>query len=112
MGLGVEGAGLRRLPAADACGPAAHREPAALHDPVRRSIIIVGGIKTVGSGGGGYGELNLMVANNSGLYEGSTISTVAIAIIPLILWFTKYGTIFPPDWKVKVFAGRWSSPAC
>ncbi|WP_213980545.1 putative O-glycosylation ligase, exosortase A system-associated [Sphingomonas sp. dw_22] len=67
------------------------------------SIIIVGGIKTILSGGG-YGELNLMVANNSGLYEGSTISMVAIAIIPLILWFTRYGTIFPPDWKVKSFA--------
>lgn len=67
------------------------------------SIIIVGGIKTVASGGGGYGQLDLMVANNSGLYEGSTISTVAIAIIPLILWFTKYGTVFPPDWRVKAF---------
>ena len=66
------------------------------------SIIIVGGIKTLGSGGG-YGELNLMVANNSGLYEGSTISTVAIAIIPLILWFSRFGTVFPPDWKVKAF---------
>ena len=67
------------------------------------SIIIIGGIKTIASGGGGYGTLNLMVSNNSGLYEGSTISTVAVAIIPLILWFTKFGTIFPPDWKVKVF---------
>jgi probable O-glycosylation ligase (exosortase A-associated) len=66
------------------------------------SIIIVGGIKTLASGGG-YGELNLMVTNNSGLYEGSTISTVAVAIIPLILWFTKFGTIFKPDWKVKLF---------
>ncbi|WP_404368058.1 putative O-glycosylation ligase, exosortase A system-associated [Sphingomonas sp. MMS24-J45] len=67
------------------------------------SIIIVGGIKTIASGGGGYGTLNLMVSNNSGLYEGSTISTVAVAIIPLILWFTRFGTIFPPDWKVKLF---------
>lgn len=67
------------------------------------SIIIVGGIKTLGSGGG-YGELNLMVTNNSGLYEGSTISTVAIAIIPLIVWFTRHGTIFAPDWKVKAFS--------
>jgi probable O-glycosylation ligase (exosortase A-associated) len=67
------------------------------------SIIIVGGIKTIASGGGGYGSLNLMVDNNSGLYEGSTISTVAIAVIPLILWFSRHGTIFPPDWKVKVF---------
>jgi probable O-glycosylation ligase (exosortase A-associated) len=66
------------------------------------SIIIVGGIKTVFSGGG-YGQLNLMITNNSGLYEGSTISTVAICIIPLILWFAKHGTVFGTDWKVKVF---------
>lgn len=66
------------------------------------SIIIVGGIKTA-AGGGGYGELNLMIDNNSGLYEGSTISTVAVCIIPIILWFTKHGTLFKPDWKVKTF---------
>jgi probable O-glycosylation ligase (exosortase A-associated) len=66
------------------------------------SIIIVGGIKTA-AGGGGYGSLDLMVTNNSGLYEGSTISTVAIAIIPTILWLGKYGTIFKRDWKVKLF---------
>jgi len=66
------------------------------------SIIIVGGIKTLASGGG-YGELNLMVSNNSGLYEGSTISTVAVAIIPIILWFARHGTIVKPDWKVKGF---------
>jgi putative inorganic carbon (hco3(-)) transporter len=68
------------------------------------SIIIVGGIKTMGSGGG-YGQLNLMIDTNSGLYEGSTISTVAIAIIPVILWLAKFGTIFPPDWRVRTFAG-------
>jgi probable O-glycosylation ligase (exosortase A-associated) len=67
------------------------------------SIIIVGGIKTIVSGGG-YGALNLMVSNNSGLYEGSIISTVAIAIIPLILWLVKSGTIYPADWRVKAFA--------
>ena len=66
------------------------------------SIIIVGGIKTA-AGGGGYGSLDLMVTNNSGLYEGSTISTVAIAIIPTILWLSKHGTIFKRDWKVKLF---------
>src|SRR3546814_13315985 len=54
------------------------------------SIIITGGIKTMLSGGG-YGVLNLIVAENNGLYEGSTISTVAIAIIPLILWLTRIG---------------------
>ena len=67
------------------------------------TIIIVGGIKTL-AGGGGYGQLDLMVNNNSGLYEGSTISAVAIAIIPVILWFTRHGTLYPTDWRVKGFA--------
>lgn len=67
------------------------------------TIIVGGGIKTVMSGGG-YGELNLMVENNSGLYEGSTISMVAIAIIPLIFWLARHGTIFPPDWRVRIYA--------
>ena len=66
------------------------------------TIIINGGLKTALSGGG-YGVLNLMVDNNSGLYEGSIISCVAISLIPLILWLAKHGTIFPPDWKVKAF---------
>ena len=67
------------------------------------AIIIVGGIKTLLSGGG-YGALNLMVDNNSGLYEGSTISTVAIALVPLIVWAARHGTVFPADWRVKLFA--------
>jgi probable O-glycosylation ligase (exosortase A-associated) len=67
------------------------------------SIIIVGGIKTLVSGGG-YGALNLMVSNNSGLYEGSIISCVAVAIVPLILWLVKFGSIYPVDWRVKAFA--------
>ena len=66
------------------------------------AIIIVGGIKTV-AGGGGYGELNLIITSNSGLYEGSTISTIAIAIIPAILWVAKFGTIFPDDWRRRLF---------
>jgi probable O-glycosylation ligase (exosortase A-associated) len=67
------------------------------------SIILTGGLKTA-TGGGGYGSLNLMVDNNSGLYEGSIISTVAIAIIPLIVYLARFGTIFPPDWRVRIFA--------
>jgi probable O-glycosylation ligase (exosortase A-associated) len=67
------------------------------------AIIIVGGLKTVASGGG-YGVLNLMVTNNSNLYESSTISTIAVALIPIILWLTRFGTVFPPDWRVKGFA--------
>ncbi|MBK8629762.1 MAG: putative O-glycosylation ligase, exosortase A system-associated [Sphingomonadales bacterium] len=66
------------------------------------TIIIVGGIKTLASGGG-YGVLNLMVTNNTGLYESSIISTVAIAIIPLILFLRKHGTIYPTDWRVSIF---------
>ena len=67
------------------------------------SIIITGGIKTALSGGG-YGSLRFFVNDNTGLYEGSIISCVAIAIIPLIGWLSKHGTIFPSDWRVKLFA--------
>ncbi|TVV75359.1 putative O-glycosylation ligase, exosortase A system-associated [Sphingomonas solaris] len=67
------------------------------------SIVVVGGVKTLASGGG-YGALNLMVANNSGLYEGSIISTFAVAVIPLILFLAKYGTVFPADWRVRGYA--------
>jgi probable O-glycosylation ligase (exosortase A-associated) len=67
------------------------------------SIIIVGGIKTLASGGG-YGVLNLMVSQNNGLYEGSTIAVVSVAIVPIILWLARYGTIYAPDWRVRVFA--------
>ncbi|WP_271079252.1 putative O-glycosylation ligase, exosortase A system-associated [Aurantiacibacter sp. MUD61] len=57
------------------------------------TIIIPAGIKTVFSGGGGYGTLASLVQENSGLYEGSTLSTVAITMIPLILWVARYSTI-------------------
>ncbi len=67
------------------------------------AIVIVGGIKTLASGGG-YGALNLMVDNNTGLYEGSTISAVAITIIPVILWLSRFGTVYPRDWRVRLFA--------
>lgn len=66
------------------------------------SIIIDGGIKTLITGGG-YSELRLFVANNTGLYEGSIISCVAIAIIPIIVWLMRHGTVFAPDWRVKTF---------
>jgi len=67
------------------------------------SIIITGGIKTALSGGG-YGSLYLLTDSNSGLYEGSTISAIAVGLIPLILYFANHGTIFPPDRKTKIFA--------
>ena len=66
-------------------------------------ITIDGAIKTL-TGGGGYGELKLLVDDNTGLYEGSIISTVAICIIPLAFWLASYGTIFRPSWLVRLFA--------
>lgn len=66
------------------------------------TIVINGGIKTV-LGGGGYGVLSLLVRENAGLYEGSILSTAAIATIPLALWLARHGTIFKPDWRVHAF---------
>ena len=67
------------------------------------AIIISGGIKSA-FGGGGYGMLKFFVNDNSGLYEGSTLSTVAIAIIPLIVWLARHGTVFPKGKLVTLFA--------
>ena len=67
------------------------------------TIVIGTGLKTV-LGGGGYGNLKFFVQDNSGIYESSTLATVAIALIPLVAWFTRYGTIFRPHWTVSVFA--------
>ena len=67
------------------------------------AIIISAGIKTVLSGGG-YGALQSFVPVNIGLYESSTLAMAAIAIIPLIVWLARFGTIFPPGWMVKIFA--------
>lgn len=66
------------------------------------AIVIGAGIKTV-LGGSGYGSFAMMVDNNSGIYEDSTLSTAAIMMIPVILYFTRYGTVFPPDWRVSAF---------
>ena len=66
------------------------------------TIVINGGIKTA-LGGGGYGTLSLLVRENAGLYEGSILSTAAIATIPLALWLARHGTIFKPDWRVYGF---------
>jgi putative inorganic carbon (HCO3(-)) transporter len=67
------------------------------------ALIVTGGIKTA-AGGGGYGSLVILIDDNSGLFEGSIISCVAITIIPLILWLAKHGTIFKPDWRVNIYA--------
>ena len=67
------------------------------------TLIVTGGIKTA-AGGGGYGSLVILIDDNSGLFEGSIISCVAITIIPLILWLAKHGTVFKSDWKVRAYA--------
>ncbi|MDN3646726.1 DUF5935 domain-containing protein [Pontixanthobacter aestiaquae] len=67
------------------------------------AIVISAGIKIV-LGGGGYENNLFFVNDNSGIYESSTLATVAICSIPIVIWFTKYGTIFKPDWRVKLFA--------
>ncbi|MEP3051927.1 MAG: DUF5935 domain-containing protein [Erythrobacter sp.] len=66
-------------------------------------IVISTGLKTV-LGGGGYENLKFFVTDNSGIYESSTLATVAIGLTPLIWWFTRFGTIFKRDWRVKLFA--------
>ncbi len=66
------------------------------------AIVIDGGMKTA-FGGAGYGTLTFFVRENSGIYEGSIISAVAMSIIPLALWLARHGTIFPPDWRVRLF---------
>lgn len=56
------------------------------------AITISGGIKTL-LGGGGYGNVSFLVQSNTGLYEGSTLATVALCFIPLTLWLYRRNTI-------------------
>ena len=67
------------------------------------ALIIDGAIKTL-AGGGGYGALKFFINDNTGLYEGSTLACVSIAIIPLALWLAKDGTIFPANSRTRLFA--------
>lgn len=67
------------------------------------AILISGGIKTA-AGGGGYGQLETFVTSNTGIYEGSILSTIAIAVIPLIWWAARFTTLFPRGRLVTLFA--------
>ena len=42
--------------------------------------------------------------DNAGIYEGSTLSTIAIAMVPLIWWVARFTTIFPRGKLVTLFA--------
>ena len=66
-------------------------------------IVVSTGMKTF-AGGGGYGNLKFFVKDNSGIYESSTLATVAIGLVQLIWWFTKHGTIFKPNRIVTALA--------
>jgi probable O-glycosylation ligase (exosortase A-associated) len=68
------------------------------------AIVIPVGIKTA-LGGGGYGQALGFVDNNTGLFEGSIMSTAAIGIIPILIWFARHGTLFKPHWMVNAFVG-------
>ena len=65
-------------------------------------LIVPTGIKALATGGG-YGQLNLLVNSNSGLSESSTLSCVAIMILPLLSFLRRNGTLFPRDWKVTLY---------
>lgn len=67
------------------------------------TIVISTGMKTI-FGGGGYENLKFFVDDNSGIYESSTLATMAIALVPMIWWLTRFGTVFRPHWLVTGFA--------
>ncbi|MEM8826121.1 MAG: DUF5935 domain-containing protein [Pseudomonadota bacterium] len=60
------------------------------------AITISAGIKTL-VGGGGYGNISLLVNNNTGLYEGSTLATTSLALVPLLWWFYKHNSLMKPS---------------
>ena len=58
------------------------------------ALMFSGAFKTM-LGGGGYGHLSFLVQRNVGLFEASTLATVAIGMIPLALYLYNYSTLFP-----------------
>jgi probable O-glycosylation ligase (exosortase A-associated) len=60
------------------------------------AITISGGINTV-LGSSGYGAVSFLLENNTGIFEGSTLATVALACIPLALWLYKHNGIIRPN---------------
>ncbi|MFM6854882.1 MAG: DUF5935 domain-containing protein, partial [Sphingopyxis sp.] len=67
------------------------------------TLAISGGLKTA-TGGAGYGTLQILIDSNSGLFEGSIFSAVAISIIPLTLYLARHGTVFKPSPFVWAFS--------
>ena len=66
--------------------------------------IIPFGVKTL-AGSGGYGKALGLMGTNVGLGEGSTLSTVSIAVIPLLLYFWSNSLILPKTrWRSVMVA--------
>ncbi|MEE4350940.1 MAG: DUF5935 domain-containing protein [Pacificimonas sp.] len=57
------------------------------------AITVSAGAKTA-LGSSGYGTLSLLVNNNTGIYEQSTLVTVATAFVPLLWWFYGHNGFF------------------
>jgi hypothetical protein len=97
----VEGAGLCHLHAADADHAVAAGIGLAGDGADRGGDHHRGGDQDA-AGRGGYGQLKFFINDNTGLYEGSTLACVAIALVPLGLWLGR--TIFPPEWRTRWFS--------
>ena len=67
--------------------------------------IVAGGLKTLMSGGG-YGQAFGVIRGNSGLFEGSTIGTVAVMIIPILFALKRQSILLPwPRLRRTVYLG-------
>lgn len=64
------------------------------------TIVFSAGVKTL-MGGGGYGTLAVLGGANSGMAESSTLSAVALMMLPLIHFVYKNSVIFPEKRLVK-----------
>ncbi len=69
------------------------------------ALMFSGAIKTM-LGGGGYGHLSFLVQRNVGLFEASTMATVAVGMIPVSTYLYRHGTLFPQSkWTRLVTIG-------
>lgn len=55
-------------------------------------ITLSAGTKTI-FGGGGYGSLGILAANNSGIGESSTLAAISVSLIPIALYLYKHTKI-------------------
>jgi len=63
--------------------------------------ILVAGIKTA-NGGGGYGSLRRLIPYDFNIGESSTLSIVAVMMLPLIMYVTANSVLLPPWRAVKL----------